>query len=413
MPRQQPTSTVLPAAPLTTPGPYEDTFSQINQFRQSVRTVSHRISPGDSLYQILLNHGVPTQEVGQLIASTKSHLDVQKFVAGEVVELFFGRDSRQLEKVRYQEMSGQVLAITASAWGWVVSRYARPMVITTTLGRGTIKDSLYQSAQDEGIDFDLAMALADIFAWDIDFYVDLRPSDHYIFIYEKRFRDGDFAGNGRIMAAHFHNGNTHHRAYYYEVPGKGGDYYDEGGRSLRKQFLKSPLRYTRISSGFSKRRLHPILKIHRPHLGIDYAAPVGTPVQALGDGRVTFKGWKGGYGRFIEIRHNSRYTTTYAHLSRYGSKVKKGRAVKQGQVIGYVGSSGLSTGPHLDFRMKRDGSYVNPLRLRFPTAQPVPPTYLAEFQHQVAFLEGKLKNALAQGPGLESPLPLAVASGGH
>jgi murein DD-endopeptidase MepM/ murein hydrolase activator NlpD len=295
----------------------------------------------------------------------------------------------------------------------VVSRYSKPTIVTIASGRGTIKNSLYQSAQDEGIDFDLAMALADIFAWDIDFYVDLRPSDHYSFIYEKRFRDGDFIGNGGIMAAHFYNENTHHRAYYFEVPGRGGDYYDEGGRSLRKQFLKSPLRYTRISSGFSRHRLHPILKIHRPHLGIDYAAPVGTPVQALGDGRVTFKGWKGGYGRYVEIRHSSQYTTSYAHLSRYGSKVKKGQTVKQGQVIGYVGSSGLSTGPHLDFRMKRNGSYVNPLRLRFPTAQPVPPTYLAEFQNQVALLEGKLQNALAQTPGPESPLALAVASGGQ
>jgi murein DD-endopeptidase MepM/ murein hydrolase activator NlpD len=175
-------------------------------------------------------------------------------------------------------------------------------------------------------------------------------------------------------------------------------------------FLKSPLRYTRISSGFSRRRLHPILKIYRPHLGIDYAAPVGTPVVAVGDGRIAFKGWKGGYGRFIAIRHNGRYTTTYGHLSRYASGLKRADTVKQGQVIGYVGASGLATGPHLDFRMQRRGKFVNPLRVSLAAAEPVPPAQMEAFQQRVVFLESKLARALAevQSPGAEQSSPLAA-----
>jgi murein DD-endopeptidase MepM/ murein hydrolase activator NlpD len=226
-------------------------------------------------------------------------------------------------------------------------------------------------------------------------------------LYDQRFRNGKLVGNGRIVAAHFHNGSALHQAYYYQAPGKKPDYYDEKGNSLRKVFLKSPLRYSRISSGFSKRRLHPILKIYRPHPGVDYAAPTGTPVVAVGDGRVISRRWKNGYGRFIAIRHNSRYVTTYGHLYRYASKIEVGSNVKQGQVIGYVGASGLATGPHLDFRMKKDGRFVNPLKNRLPAAQPVPPNYLSDFMKQVAFYEEEL--ARTQSPqGSHATLAISV-----
>jgi murein DD-endopeptidase MepM/ murein hydrolase activator NlpD len=389
-PRQQPPPTVSLATP------YPDRFAEKKKYRQSVHSIVHRIKPGDSLYQVLLNHGVQPREVGVLIAASKSLTELKKLKDGELLELFFNRESQRLEKVRYHDMNDQVLAIGRTGRGWVSSRYSKPLIVTPALGRGTIKDSLYQSALDEDIDFELAMALADIFAWDIDFFVDLRPEDHYAFLYEQRFRGGKLIGNGRIRAAHFYNNGTQHRAYYFQVPGKTADYYDEKGNSLRKQFLKSPLRYSRISSGFSKRRLHPILKIYRPHPGIDYAAPTGTPVVAVGDGRVISRRWKNGYGRFIAIRHNSRYITTYGHLSRYVSKVKKGASVKQGQVIGYVGASGLATGPHLDFRMKKDGRFVNPLRLRFPAARPVASENLAAFQQRVALFEDKFDQPLAR-----------------
>ena len=275
VPREQASDINLPTIP------YKDRFAEKKEYRLSLRHVVLRIKPGDTLYEILENYGVQSREVGTLIAASKSLPDFRRLRAGETLELFFDRDSRRLEKIRYQDISGQVLTMSRADRGWVSSRYNKPHVVTTAVARGTIRDSLYQSAIDEGVDFELTMALADIFAWDIDFFLDLRPQDHYHFLYEQRFREGRFIGNGRIIAANFFNDGNHHRAYYYRVPGRTGDYYDSDGRSLRKIFLRSPLRYSRISSGFSKRRLHPILKIYRPHPGIDYAAPKGTPVVAV------------------------------------------------------------------------------------------------------------------------------------
>ncbi|MGD8371119.1 MAG: peptidoglycan DD-metalloendopeptidase family protein [Syntrophobacterales bacterium] len=402
VPGQQPSSTVSQVSV------YPDRFAEKKNYRQRVFKVSQRIKPGDSLYQVLVNHEVQRGEVGALVAACKSLPELQRLKVGEHLELYFMRDSHRLEKVRYEDMNGQVLVISQAPQGWITSRYTKPLLVTHALARGIISDSLYQSALDENIDFSLAMDLADIFAWDIDFFVDLRPGDHYAFLYEQQFRDGNRIGNGRIMAAQFHNDGTDHRAYYFNLPGKGGDYYDEKGRSLRKQFLKSPLRYSRISSGFSKRRLHPILKIYRPHPGIDYAAPTGTPVVAVGDGRVISRRWKNGYGRYIAIRHNSTYITTYGHLSRYASKVKKGSVVKQGQVIGYVGATGHATGPHLDFRMKKHGRFVNPLKQRFPAARPVPRDHLATFQQRVAYLTDKLDQAVVQSEEAGRPVTLAI-----
>jgi murein DD-endopeptidase MepM/ murein hydrolase activator NlpD len=358
---------------------YVDRFAGKKNYRQSVHGTVHTIEFGDNLYQVLVNYGVNVREVGGLIAAWRSLPELQKLRPGEILELIFTRDSQRLERVRYQNMQGQVVAATRTEQGWTTSRYDKPVVVTSALARGVIKDSLYQSAVDENIDFELALALADIFAWDIDFFVDLRPGDHYEFLYDQHFRDGKLVGNGRIVAAHFDNGSTRHRAYYYQAPGKRADYYDDQGNSLRKVFLKSPLRYSRISSGFSKRRLHPILKIYRPHPGVDYAAPTGTPVVAVGDGRVILRRWKKGYGRCIAIRHNSRYITSYGHLYRYASKIKVGSNVKQGEVIGY----------------------------RLPAARPVPPNYLSDFKKRVASLEEEL--AHTQSPqGSHAALAISV-----
>jgi murein DD-endopeptidase MepM/ murein hydrolase activator NlpD len=398
-PEERPSQMDLPIAS------YADRFTEKKGYRQRFRKVAHRIEPGDTFYQILGNYGVRSREVGALIAASRSQPDFRRLKAGERFELFFDQKSQRLEKVRYEDSLGQTLTISRQDWGWVHSRYNKRFVTTSALARGTIRDSLYQSALDEGVDFELAMALADIFTWDIDFFVDLRPQDNYQFLYEQRFREGKLIGNGQIIAAHFISSGTRHRAYYYQVPGRAADYYDNDGSSLRKIFLKSPLRYSRISSGYSKRRLHPILKIYRPHLGIDYSAPTGTPVVTVGDGRVIYKGWKRGFGRFIAIRHNNRYTTSYGHLSRYASKVSKGSTVKQGQVIGYVGATGLATGPHLDFRMKKNGRFVNPLKVRFPAAKPIPSEYLESFRQRAAHLEDKLGQLLAQA----EPLSVSTA----
>ena len=378
--------------------------------RQSVHSMVLEVKPGDSFYQILVDHGIEPVEVGTLVSESKALKELQELKEGERLQLFFSRDSKRLKKLRYEDIHGQVLAMFLSELGWVVSRYTKPVVVTLALAQGKIRDSLYQSALEEKIDLDLALALADIFAWDIDFFVDLRPGDHYQFLYEQRYRDGKLIGNGRITAALFQNDSTRHLAYYYKVPGRDADYYDQEGKSLRKQFLKSPLRYSRISSGYSKRRLHPILKIYRPHPGIDYAAPAGTLVSSVGEGRVILKGWKNGYGRCITIRHNNGYTTTYGHLSRYAAKLKVGSHVDQGEVIGYVGASGLASGPHLDFRMKKNGSFVNPLKMRFPAALPVPESHMEDFKKRIAYLEATLEHLIAETEReSESPAALAVS----
>ena len=391
---------------------YPGRFTEKKNFRQSVRRVTHSIRRGDSLYQILVSDGVDLGEVGDLLEVCKSLPELNGLRPGELLNLFFTVADQQLTKIRYHHSGDKVLTLVHGDHGWITSQYTEPPVVIPALAQGTIKDSLYQSAMDEEIDFELALELADIFAWDIDFFVDLRPGDNYTFLYEQKYREGKLVGNGRITAAHFHNDSTRHLAYYYEVPGRAADYYDQQGKSLRKQFLKSPLRYSRISSGYSQRRLHPILKIYRPHPGIDYAAPVGTPVATVGDGRVIFKGWKNGYGRFIAIRHNNRFTTTYGHLSRYAAKVKVGSMVKQGEVIGYVGASGLANGPHLDFRMKKNGSFVNPLKMRFPAARPIPESHMQDFKKRVASLEETLDHLIAQTEGQsESSTALAVSEG--
>ena len=391
---------------------YPGRFTEKQNFRQSVRRVTHSIRRGDSLYQILVSDGVDLGEVGDLLEVCKSLPELNGLRPGELLNLFFAVADQQLTKIRYHHSGDKVLTLVHGDHGWITSQYTEPPVVIPALAQGTIKDSLYQSAMDEEIDFELALELADIFAWDIDFFVDLRPGDNYTFLYEQKYREGKLVGNGRITAAHFHNDSARHLAYYYKVPGRAADYYDQQGKSLRKQFLKSPLRYSRISSGYSQRRLHPILKIYRPHPGIDYAAPVGTPVSTVGDGRVIFKGWKNGYGRFIAIRHNNRFTTTYGHLSRYAAKVKVGSMVKQGEVIGFVGASGLANGPHLDFRMKKNGSFVNPLKMRFPAARPVPESHIEDFKKRVAYLEETLAHLIAETEGQsESSAALAVSEG--
>jgi murein DD-endopeptidase MepM/ murein hydrolase activator NlpD len=234
---------------------------------------------------------------------------------------------------------------------------------------GTIDSSLFVAIEDAGEEDQLALDLADIYAWDVDFNTEIQRGDSFRVAVEKLSLDGSFARSGRILAAEFVRGDRVLRAFRHEGSG-GAGYYDAQGRPLRKAFLRSPLRFTRTSSRFSRSRLHPILHVRRAHLGVDYAAPSGTPVAAAADGVVSAAGWMGGYGRTVKIRHANGYETLYGHLSRI--EVRLGQRVAQGAPIGAVGASGLATGPHLDYRMSRNGQFVDPLRLESPPAEPVP-----------------------------------------
>jgi murein DD-endopeptidase MepM/ murein hydrolase activator NlpD len=253
---------------------------------------------------------------------------------------------------------------------------------------GAIEQSLFQAIEQQGEDDQLALDLADIFAWDVDFNTEIRTGDCFRVAVEKRYLDGEFVRYGRILAAEFVRGDRVLRALSHEGA-SGPGYYDPAGRPLRKEFLRSPLRFTRISSRFSRSRLHPILQVRRPHLGVDYAAPTGTPVGAAADGVVAFSGWLGAYGRAIRLRHANGYETLYGHLSRVD--VRRGQRVAQGQRIGAVGRTGLATGPHLDYRMMRNGRFVDPLRTQSPPAAPLPlherPAFAAERVGLLALLD--------------------------
>lgn len=263
--------------------------------------------------------------------------------------------------------------------------------------QGSISSHLFQAVSDAGETPMLAITLADIFAWEINFIRDIHPGDSFNLLVEKRFRDGGFKGYGRVLAATFTNQGTPFEAFDFRDSEGFAHYYNSKGESVKRAFLKAPLSFTRISSTFSPKRLHPILKVWRAHPGVDYAAPTGTPVKAVGGGTVTFKGWGKGAGNYIAVRHNNNYETMYLHLSGFAKGLAKGKKVAQGEVIGFVGSTGYSTGPHLDFRMKKDGSYINPLTIASPRTEPVTKKDMAEFQAMVKILRGKLQTSVGSG----------------
>ncbi len=274
-----------------------------------------------------------------------------------------------------------------------IESYRKEVQVDTVLCHiwGVVNSCLYESIVSLGESPELAFAFADIFSWVVDFTTEVRKGDGFGAVLAKHFVGGEFAGYGRILVAEYRARRGPFYAFYFRDPDGHEDYYDLKGKSVRRMFLRAPLSYRRISSYFSHRRLHPILKVYRPHYGVDYAAPTGTPVSAAGDGVVIFCGWKGGYGKLIRIRHPNSFMTEYGHLSRFAKGMRKGKRVKQEQVIGYVGSTGLSTGPHLQYGMKRYGRYVNPLKVNPPAADPVKKKYFAMFDKRKAELFSLLK----------------------
>jgi murein DD-endopeptidase MepM/ murein hydrolase activator NlpD len=242
---------------------------------------------------------------------------------------------------------------------------------------GQITSSLWNAVIAAGASPNLAVELSEIYAWSIDFYA-IQPGDNFTVFYEELVVDNEQIGMGNISSARFNHAGKDIYAFRYIQDGA-VDYFDETGMSLRKAFLKAPLKFSRISSRFSNSRMHPVLRIRRPHHGVDYAAPKGTPVHTVGSGTVTDVRYAGGAGRMVKIKHNATYSTAYLHLSGYGPGIKSGARVSQGQVIGYVGSTGLSTGPHLDFRFYKNGTPVDPLKVESPPALPVKKELLVDF----------------------------------
>ena len=268
-----------------------------------------------------------------------------------------------------------------------VSEHELPIRIDTNIATGIINSSLWVSFKNAGFDPMLSMELSDIYAWTIDFY-GLLKGDRFKVVYEKRYIDSTYIGLGKVLSSELSHSGHDFKAYIFTQDSL-EDYFDEEGGSLRRAFLKAPLKFSRVSSRFSHSRMHPILKIRRPHHGVDYAAPRGTPVHTIGDGKVISVRRKGGYGKYVKIKHNGTYTTGYAHLSRYG-KIKVGDFVKQGTTIGYVGSTGRSTGPHLDFRVYKDGTPIDPLKMKSPPAVPIKESLKADFQQIIRYYDNRM-----------------------
>ncbi len=286
----------------------------------------------------------------------------------------------------------EVLSVIRADDGFAAQRIATPIELRRVQAHGTITSSLFVAARAAGVSPETIMQLAnDIFGWQIDFALDIRPGDRFNFVYEQKYRDGQYLGDARILAAEFVNdGETYHAIRYTSPDGKLDSYFTPEGRSMRLQFLRAPLDFTRVSSNFNPRRRHPILNTFRAHQGVDYAASTGTVIKAAGEGRISFVGTRGGYGKVIVLEHGGGISTLYGHMSRFAG-VRLGQRVRQGQTIGYVGSTGAATGPHLHYEYRVNGVHKNPRTVRLPDAAPLPTAYRADFQAHAGMLLAELE----------------------
>ncbi|MGB8837440.1 MAG: peptidoglycan DD-metalloendopeptidase family protein, partial [Candidatus Acidiferrales bacterium] len=355
---------------------------EARHIQEEVVLFSDSVVPARLPFQVFLQGlGIAPDAAAHLISSAQSVFDFRHVRAGNRITV--GRSILgELREVRYRIDADRVLNIAPQGHDFHSEIQTIPSETKTVGVTGEIRGSLFNAVTDAGEKPELAMRLADIFGWDLDFYTDPRPGDTFRVVVEKKMlANGELSSYGRILAAEYNNGNHPYRAVLFHGPSGLPAYYTPDGKSMKKAFLHSPLKFAAvITSHFSEHRFHPILKEYRPHLGIDYAAPTGTPVQTIGDGRVIFAGRKGGAGNLIEIQHSNGYTTYYMHLSRV--LVRQGQRVEQGQRIGLVGMTGLATGPHLDFRIQRGKDFLNFERLPLPPSDPVAKRDLSDFAAQ-------------------------------
>lgn len=321
----------------------------------SVYAETYEVKSGDTLYGILSDRFTP-QEMAEITSKIKK--DIKGFVLRPGMKLTLEKDKVLLNAAIDKDVIIEKLADgTATV---TVNIYEHDMM--NVVVRGTIENNLFEAMYKAGEDAELAANLASIFEWEIDFFKDLRPGDRFVVLVEKKFIKDKYAGYGKILAADFYNQGKLKRAVYYNDGNKNKGYYNEKGEGLERGFLRVPLNYSRISSRYSTSRLHPVLGYHRPHYGVDYAAPTGTPVKATASGIVKIKSRSKGNGNYIALRHPNGYETFYLHLNGFNRAIRQGSHVEQGQIIGYVGSTGYSTGPHLDYRIRKNGKWLNPLK---------------------------------------------------
>ena len=346
------------------------------------------VKPGENLSLIFDHLHISPAVLAQVMTAGAGTEALTSLAPGD--RLQFRLNQGDLLALRYEQSLTSSLQITKQDSGYrsetIVTKLEKRLKVAT----GRVSDSLYQAGQDAGLSDNLIMRLIGIYGWDIDFALDIRAGDNFKVLYQEQFKDGKKVGEGPILASEFNNRGKTYRAVLYTSPDGHSGYYNENGYSMRKAFLRTPLKFTRISSRFNLHRLHPILGITRPHEGVDYAAPRGTPIKATGDGVVAFLGRKGGYGRTIILKHGGRYSTLYGHMSAYAHHLHVGSRVEQGQIIGYVGMSGLATGPHLHYEFRVNGVHRNPLTVKLPKALRIPDQQMAIFHQRSRPLLAKL-----------------------
>ena len=361
-----------------------------------IRETTRTVVPGDTLERIFRDEGLAPSELAALRADPDLRRRIDRIVPGDELRLRID-DGRLLALERRLSATETLRAERAPDGSLRSELRVDPLEHSLRTTGAVIEGSLFQSADLAGISDTTAFKIAGIFRWDIDFVLDIRPGDRFDLTYETLSQDGVPVGDGELLAVQFINQGQTYRAVRWTPPGGTPDYFTPDGRSLRKAFLRAPLEFSRVSSRFNLYRRHPILNRMRAHRGVDYAAPIGTPVRAAGGGRVAFVGIKGGYGNVIEIVHPGGVRTVYGHLSRFSRGLRSGTVVEQGRVIGHVGMTGLATGPHLHYEYLQNGVHKDPQKVPLPKAEPVPARHMAAFRAHADPLLAGLDASVAAG----------------
>jgi len=359
-------------------------------------TIEVVVSRNDTMDRLFRRFELNLADLATLRGLPELRSQFDRLKPGELLR--FMHRGGELVALERKLSDSETLKVTREANGFSSDVLENPLEIRTRTASATIHSSLFQAAADADLDDRIAIELADIFQYDIDFVLDIQAEDRFTVVYEEVFQDGILLRTGNILAAKFVNEGREYRAIRYVDTQGHAEYYSPDGRSLRKAFIRAPVQFSRVSSRFNPSRRHPVLNTIRAHRGVDYAAPVGTPVRAAGDGRVKFVGRQGGFGNVIELEHGSGVVTVYGHLSRFASQLRRGQHVDLGQVIGYVGMTGLATGPHLHFEYRVRGVHKNPQTVPLPDAQPIPASDSERFLTSTAALVNMLD--LPAGPVL-------------
>lgn len=341
----------------------------------------YEVKPGDSMARVFGEFELDPAVLARVLASGPEAKRLADLRPGQLLRIRRD-DSGALAELVHERSLAETLRVAAADDGFVATLEKKPVEVRTHAAASVIGSSLFADGQSAGLSDRVIMQLAEVFNWDVDFARELQDGDRFSLIYEASYVDGEKIRDGAILAAEFVNKGKTYRAVRYRDPDGTVDYYNPDGSAKRKAFIKTPVEFSRISSRFTNKRWHPVLNRWRSHRGVDYAAPTGTPVRAAGRGSVDFVGRQRGYGKVVFVQHGDRYTTVYGHLSRFARGLKKGDTVQQGEVIGYVGQTGLATGPHLHYEFRVNGRHVDPLSHKLPTTIPLPKRYMADFRRQ-------------------------------